>query len=265
MYRFQPSPPPDNQPPSQPPGPQRVAVYMPLAVPRLMYVLLAINVLIFLYYFRMPAREQFQFLYDWGKVNGLIQEGEYYRLFTSMFLHLDLMHILFNGYALYILGRTVESLFGPVRFGLIYFLGGLSGSLASFVFTDALSVGASGAIFAVFGAAMVYFYQHRDLHGAFGRRYLSQLVVIMVINLALGLFSTTGATSFTIDNAGHIGGLVGGVVLAWFIGPEYQVRRDASVETGYTVVDTNPVQRWALPSVLYAVGLAAVMVYAISA
>jgi rhomboid protease GluP len=256
----------DDQFPQQPPpGVQRVAVRMPISEPRLTYVLLAIIVLIGLYTFTLPINAQNQFLTNWAKINGPIRNGEYYRLFTSMFLHLNLIHLAFNGYALYIIGRDVESLFGTVRFALIYFLGGLSGALASFVFTSAPSVGASGAIFAIFGAEMVYFYQHRDLHGAAGRRHLQQLFFIMLLNLGLGFFSTTGATTFRIDNADHIGGMVGGLVLAWFIGPAYRVHRDPEAESGLAVVDENPIERWALTSLLYTVGLVAIMAYAITA
>jgi rhomboid protease GluP len=243
---------------------------MPISEPRLTYLLLAINVAIFMYYFPMPANQQYRFLLDWGKVNEAIRAGEYYRLLTAMFLHLDLTHILFNGLALYLYGRNVEALFGHLRFAMIYFLGGLSGSLASFVFTDALSVGASGALFAVFGAELVYFYAHRDLYGAVGRQYLSRLVFFMVIALGLGFVARTTATptglqSFNVDNAGHVGGLVGGVVLAWFIGPAHTVKPDPAAEGGLKVVDENPIERWALPSLLYAVGLVAVIAYAVSA
>jgi rhomboid protease GluP len=256
---------PDQPPQTPPPGVRRVAVQMPLSEPRLTYVLLAVIVLIGLYMFTLSAGARIQFLTDWAKINEAIRDGEYFRLFTSMFLHLNLTHLVFNGYALYVLGRDVESLFGTARFALIYFLGGLSGALASFVFTSAPSVGASGAIFAIFGAEMVYFYQHRDLHGAVGQRHLQQLFFIMLLNLGLGFFSTTGATSFRIDNAGHIGGLIGGLVLAWFIGPAYRVHRDPEMEGGLTVFDENPIERWALPSLLYTVGLVTVIVYAVTA
>jgi rhomboid protease GluP len=268
MYRFQPSPDNQNQPNRQePPSPPRIAVKMPVVKPFLTFGLLALIILIFLYYLSLSTGDiggRVQFLNDWAKVNELIKDGEYYRLFSSMFLHLNLMHIVFNGYALYIIGRDVEALFGHLRFALIYFLGGLSGSLGSFIFTSAPSVGASGAIFAIFGAEMVYFYQNRELHGAAGRRHLNQLLFIMLLNLALGFFSTTTG-SFKIDNAGHIGGLIGGVVLAWFIGPSYNVTRDPSAVNGIRVVDENTIQRWALPSVLYAIGLVAVLAYALSA
>ena len=257
---------PSQQAPPPPPGPPRIAVRMPISEPRLTYILLAILVAISLYTFTLPVGARDQFFSNWAKVNGPIRNGEYYRLFTSMFLHLNLPHIAFNGYALYIIGRDVESLFGTVRFALIYFLGGLSGSLASFVFISAPSLGASGAIFAIFGAEMVYFYQHRELHGAAGQRHLQQLFFIMLLNLGLGFLSTTGATGgFRIDNAGHIGGLVGGVVLAWFIGPAYRVHRDPTTEGGLVVVDENPIEHWVLPSLLYTVGLVAILAFAVSA
>jgi len=252
------------QPPSPetpPPGFRRVAVRMPVAAPYLTYFLLGIIALIYLYFFSLSPQRQIDFLTQWAKINEAIRAGEYYRLVSSMFLHLNLMHIIFNGYALYIIGRDVEALFGHLRFAIIYFLGGLSGALASFIFTSSPSVGASGAIFAIFGAEMVYFYQHRHLHGEAGRRHLNQLIVLMLINLGLGLFSTV--TDFRIDNAGHIGGLVGGVVLAWFIGPAYNVEFDLA--GGHKVVDENPIQRWAIPSVLYAAALVVALVYAVSA
>jgi len=267
MYPQQTPPPTDPPPEQREPtggGLRRVAVRMPLAAPRLTYVLLAVIVLIFMYFLSLSLEGQNEFLSQWAKVNELIREGEPYRLFTSMFLHLNLMHILFNGYALYVIGRDVEALFGPIRFALIYFLGGLSGSLASFVFTDAPSVGASGAIFAIFGAEMVYFYQNRRLHGEMGRRHLNQLIFLMLLNLGLGFFSTA-TSGFRLDNAGHIGGLIGGIVLAWFIGPEFEVAQDTSTMAGLRVVDRNKPRQWAGVSLVYAVVLATMTVYAVMA
>ncbi len=264
MNQPQPPLPPGSE--QQPPeGVHRIAVRFPVSQPRLMYVLLAVNVLIFLYYFGLGKQEQLQFLLDWGKVNEFIADGEYYRLLTSMFLHLDLSHMLLNGFALYIFGRDVEALFGTPRFAVIYLLGGLSGSLASFVFTDGLSVGASGAIFAIFGAELVYLYHHRELHGKNGQRLFSRLLVFMVLELAIGFIGEVGIGGFRIDNAGHIGGLVGGIVLAWFIGPAYSVHRDPDIENQLRIVDENPFKRWALPSFLYALGLVVIMAYAVSA
>jgi rhomboid protease GluP len=259
LSRYQPPPTNNgNQGPNQMPPPRRrIAVQLPVSEPRLTYILLAVIVLIFVYMFNLPTRQQDLFLQDWEKINDRIREGEYYRLFTAMFLHLNLLHIFFNGYALYILGRDVESLFGTIRFAAIYFLGGLSGSLASFIFTAAPSIGASGAIFALIGAETVYFYHHRNLHGEVGRRHLNQLLFLVVINLVLGFSSPL------IDNAAHVGGLVGGVILAWFIGPAYVVKADPETHT-LVVEDENPIEKWALPSLLYTVGLALAIVYAIT-
>ena len=102
--------PPSTEPPPEPPqqygGLRRVAVRMPLAEPRLTYALLAVIVLIFMYFLSLPFEGQSEFLTRWAKVNDLIREGEPYRLLTSMFLHLNLMHILFNGYACSSSGAT---------------------------------------------------------------------------------------------------------------------------------------------------------------
>lgn len=243
---------------------RRIPVRFPVTTPRLMYALLAINVAIFLYYFRLPVREQILFLLDWGKVNERILDGETYRLFTAMFLHLDLTHMLLNGLALYVFGRDVEMLLGSVRFGVIYLLGGLSGSLASFVFTDGLSVGASGAIFAIFGAEIVYLYHHRTLHGPGGQRLFSRLLLFMVLELAIGFVGASGIGEFRIDQAGHVGGLVGGIVLTWFIGPAYRIARDVEHGGELSVVDENPLRRWAPYAALYALLLLVITTYAIS-
>jgi rhomboid protease GluP len=253
------------QPPQLPPQPPRVAVRLPVAVPRVTYALLTTIVLIFVYQTTLSLGARSEFLNNWAKINEDIHNGQYYRLFTAMFLHLNLMHIVFNGYALYVFGSDVEGLFGHARFAVIYFLGGLSGSLASFVFVDAPSVGASGAIFAIFGADIVYFYHHRQLHGEIGQRHLNQLIMLMVINLALGFFSAFSSSSgIQIDVAGHIGGLVGGVILAWLIGPSYTVQFD-NMPSVPRVIDENPLSRWVLPSVIYAVLLLITTAYAVLA
>lgn len=266
IYHYQPPSKPgsSSEPPSPPSGPRQVFVRLNVTEPRFTYVLLAANVLIFLYFFSLSATGQIHFLDKWAKVNESIRNGQYYRLLSSMFLHLNVTHILLNGYSLYILGRDVEALFGRVRFVVIYFLGGLSASLSSFIFTPAPSLGASGAIFALFGAEMVYFYQHRDLHGAMGRRHLNQLIILLIFNLILG-FLPSSVSNFRLDTAAHIGGLVGGMILTFLIGPLYGVERDPTAESGLRVIDRNPMRRWVGLAALYAVGLVIAVVYAVSA
>ncbi|MBK8047001.1 MAG: rhomboid family intramembrane serine protease [Anaerolineales bacterium] len=86
-----------------------------------------------------------------AKYDPAIYQGEYWRLFTATLLHGGVLHLMFNLYALFSLGPLLESYLGPARFLAIYVLGGLFGSLLSYAFTDSVSVGASGAIFGIFG------------------------------------------------------------------------------------------------------------------
>ena len=150
-----------------------------------------------------------------AKVNELIAAGQYWRLLTAMFIHIGVFHLLFNLYALNSLGPLVEGFFGSRRFLMIYFIGGLWGSVASYARSDALSAGASGAIFGLAGAITVYFLWYRENFGARGQSILQSMLVVIGINLALGFFNPG------IDNWGHLGGLVGGAAIAYGLLPRY--------------------------------------------
>jgi membrane associated rhomboid family serine protease len=130
---------------------------------------------------------------------------EYWRMLASMFLHLGLIHILFNMWALYVLGDFLEAVLGSVKFLVVYVLSGLAGSVLILVSgaPHVPTVGASGAIFGVFGALAVYafFNRHRD---AMARGILNQIVFLLVINLAI-TFGFSG-----ISWQAHVGGLIGG-------------------------------------------------------
>ncbi|MEM7537041.1 MAG: rhomboid family intramembrane serine protease [Chloroflexota bacterium] len=143
-------------------------------------------------------------------------EGETWRLFTAMFLHIGVFHLLFNLYALNALGPLVEGYFGHLRFAAIYILGGLAGSLASYAFSLAISAGASGAIFGLAGATTVYFLRYRENFGERGRSILQNMLAVIGINIVFGLASSG------IDNWGHIGGLLGGAIVAWGVLPRYK-------------------------------------------
>ena len=183
--------------------------------PLLTYLLVAINVTVFLAGFASPAIEGQLF------VNGSLfppfvaLEGQVYRLLTAMFLHGSIGHIFFNMYALYVIGSTLEPIFGRVRFLLIYFLGGLTGSLLSLALGDFLSpsVGASGAVFALFAAEAVHLYQHRGVYANVKGR-LRHMLFLIGMNLFIGFVPGS-----RIDNWGHIGGVLGGLLLAWRIAP----------------------------------------------
>lgn len=147
-----------------------------------------------------------------------VADGEYWRLFTVTLVHgypiFGLMHVGFNMYALYLAGTVVERLYGPWRFLLLYLLCAAAGSTASFVFGgDVPSVGASGAVFGMFGILIAARAAHAPLVDRRSRALMSQLLPIVLINLAFGFFAGG------IDNAAHIGGLVAGLWLGWLLMP----------------------------------------------
>lgn len=201
----------------------------------------------------------------WGALNyvRVVFADEYYRLFTAMFLHAGEVHLLFNGLALWVFGRTVESVFGTARFALIYFLGGLTGSLASLVFTRGLSVGASGAIFAIFGAEMVFLYRNRELLGSAAREQLQSLITLALLNFGLGIFTQVAPTAVSIDNWAHGGGFLGGIILTWFIGAHYRLV-PASNLFGVRLVDERRLSKTWYFAALYAAGLFILTVYALN-
>lgn len=150
-------------------------------------------------------------LIEYGaNLDVLVKNGEYYRLLTSMFLHSGLLHLFFNMYALYIIGPQVESFFGKTKYLIIYLLSGISGSLLSVAFNvNTVSVGASGAIFGLFGALLYFGYNYR---GYLGNVIKSQILPVVIINLIFGFISTG------VDVAGHIGGLIGGIMVSSVLG-----------------------------------------------
>ena len=140
-----------------------------------------------------------------------VAHGEVWRLLTVALVHdpTFLLHLLFNMYALYIAGPIVEQLYGARRFLLFYVLAAVGGSLASFAFGDGqYAVGASGAIFGLFGILFVASRAHHPALDRRGRALVGQIGMLLVINLVFGF-----AVGSTIDNAAHIGGLATGALL----------------------------------------------------
>ncbi len=143
----------------------------------------------------------------------LIAGGDWWRLVTAAFLHQGFLHLAINMYALWVLGSFCEVLYGRARFLLIYLGAALGGSLASYYLTDQNSVGASGAVFGLLGAALVLGFRHQKrMPAVMGKRLRGSLLFWLAVNLALGVLIPV------IDNWGHLGGLVGGTVLALLLG-----------------------------------------------
>ncbi len=183
------------------------------------WLLLAINILVWLMMQLLAdsVSQDVDILLSFGAMFGpLIASGEYWRLFTAMFLHAGIIHLFFNCFGLFIFGRLVEGVYGNLRFTAIYFLAGLSGGTLSYMFNrTAIAVGASGAIFGVLGALTAYFIVHRSALGEMGRRNLTGLITVAAINLSIGVLIPG------IDNWAHLGGLVGGFIMGLALAPRY--------------------------------------------
>lgn len=184
-------------------------------LPIITYSLIIINIIMFLLLNIVGnGSDDAKTLVDFGALHPtLIKAGDYYRLITCSFLHLDIFHIAFNMYALYIVGSQLESYYGKTKFLIIYLFSAFMGSLFSCLFTDAISVGASGAIFGLFGALLYFGYHYRVFLGSVIR---SQVIPLLLFNFALG-FIIDG-----IDLSAHIGGLIGGYLISMALGVKYK-------------------------------------------
>lgn len=173
-------------------------------------------------------------LYEFGgNAASAVQSGAWWRLLTSMFLHANAMHLLFNMVGLYVVGGMVERIFGRVPFLLIYLVSGLAGSVASLYFAaqKSVSVGASGAVFGIAGALLVVVYRHREsLPRLFNRQILSGMAVFVGYSLLMG-FSKAG-----VDNAAHVGGLVAGALLGLLLPARFDAEHHARVVVGRAIL-----------------------------
>ena len=178
--------------------------------PVITYALIVLNIMVYLFMLLYDTVDQTYFYALANDYEG-IQNGQIYRLITSMFLHSDIIHIACNMYALYILGPVVERYYGKTKFLIIYMLSGILGSIfsAAFMSADTISIGASGAIFGLLGSIAYFTYYYRATLQGLLR---SQILPVILLNLALG-FMIPG-----IDVSGHIGGLIGGILVSMAIG-----------------------------------------------
>ncbi len=144
-----------------------------------------------------------------ANVQSLVKAGEFYRLITSIFLHIGIIHLLTNMYSLFVIGHELETFLGKTKFLLVFLISGLTGSLLSVVLHSAVSAGASGAIFGLLGS-LLYFGYHYRLY--LGTVLKTQVIPIIILNLIIG-FTLPG-----IDNFAHIGGLVGGYLATMALG-----------------------------------------------
>ncbi len=177
-------------------------------------VMVAANILVFLVLEMIGNTESSNFMLEHGAAyTPLIMGGEYYRMFTAMFLHFGITHLVFNMICLYTLGDMLERTIGHVKYLLLYLLGGLAGNALSLAVdlrtgSYAVSAGASGAIFAVMGAVFVIVLRNRN---RFSRSYVQRMGMMVVLMVAEGFF-VQGT-----DNAAHVGGVIAGCVLGFLL------------------------------------------------
>lgn len=174
-------------------------------------ILIAICIVIFMaMYIWGNGSEDIQTLLLFGANYGpLVKAGEIWRLFTSMFLHIGIIHLLCNMYSLWIIGKQLETFLGKFKFLIIYLGSGFIGSLLSVVVHSSVSAGASGAIFGLMGSLLYFGYHYRLYLGSVMK---TQIIPIILLNLLIG-FSLSG-----IDNFAHIGGLIGGYLFTMALG-----------------------------------------------
>lgn len=208
-----------------PAAPQPVRVALPHAVPYVTYTIIGVTVAFYL----LQAASVLFFGYpttfsniDWlslygARINEFIRAGQVWRFLTPALLHGSVTHIFFNMYALLSFGTALEQFFGRGRFLVLYLLGAFAGNVTSFLLTSGYSVGASTAVFGLVGAEAVFLYRNRKLLAGHFRSAIGNVLFIIAINLFLG------ASLPGIDNWGHIGGLLGGLMFTWFASPLWEV------------------------------------------
>lgn len=198
--------------------------------PIVTYIIMAICIILFILMELSGGSTNSQTLLKYGaNLDVLVKNGEYYRLFTCIFLHIGIMHLLCNMYSLYVIGREVENLFGKVKYIIIFILSGIFGSIMSLAFThNTISAGASGAIFGLLGALLYFGIHYRTYLGEAIKR---SILPIIIVNLIIGFFAEG------IDLAAHIGGLVGGVLVAMMVGvPDKSKIKDIINGTILTII-----------------------------
>jgi rhomboid protease GluP len=179
---------------------------------KLTYTIIILNVIIYIisaFFSQSIADMNLQVLVDMGALYGplTVLKGEWWRLGTAMFLHGGMTHILMNMFSLYLIGRGAEMYFDTKSYISIYLFSGLIGGLVSlYIHPESVGVGASGAIFGVFGALAGFFIAHKDKIASHTKAFMKDFAIIIGINLVIG-FSIA-----SVDVSAHMGGLIVGFI-----------------------------------------------------
>lgn len=174
-----------------------------------------ITILIILMYLLGNGATDIKTLYNFG---ALVKDGNPLRLFTSIFLHIGILHYLMNVWALKLLGEQVEKFYGHIKVLLIFIYSGVIGNLLSLILMDSnvISAGASGAIFGLMGAILYFAINQRTY---MGEALKKEILPVIIINILLG-FMVTGINMYA-----HIGGLIGGMLISSALGIKYKTSK----------------------------------------
>lgn len=170
--------------------------------------------------------------YSGMKINALVADGEWWRLISSMWVHLGLMHLAFNAYGLLIFGRFVERFYDSKKLLTIYMFAGVAGAFASYFFVDNPSGGASGALYGLVGAMLVFGFKHRaELPARVYKGLTTGMLPWVVLNIGIGFLD-----ALPFDNGAHIGGLIGGALAATAMRSQIRGESKPTVNRIYSVL-----------------------------
>jgi len=192
------------------------------------YYLVAINVIVFIaLHLSNSFIEPNYIINNFAKnIYGIAYDGQFYRLFTAIFIHESVTHLLFNCMAIIILGKPVEMIFGKNKFLIIFLVSGLFGSLTSFIFSVNTSIGASGGVFGMFGVHIYLFLRDKDKYlKVFGYDMFKLLALNVIIGFMLP----------AIDFWGHFGGILGGLLATFTLGLYHQYKLNKHMVIGLLV------------------------------
>ncbi|MCW4008305.1 MAG: rhomboid family intramembrane serine protease [Candidatus Bathyarchaeota archaeon] len=191
------------------------------------YILIALNIAFYAYTSFVGGdflNTSGQMILDYSQINFfIIYEAQYYRLLSSLFVHANIAHLAGNMLFLLIFGLRSEEMFSLPEYLLIYFMGGLTGNVLSLLLLpfDVPSVGASGAIFAMFGAATVY-----------ARRSFSQSIIGALIYAFFLLFLSSGPG---VNNYAHLGGLITGLLIGYALAARRKPETQYAINYSYSI------------------------------
>jgi len=188
------------------------------------YILVALNIAVYVYTSAIGGnfmRTGSDIILQYGQVNALIFDGWYWQLFTALFIHVNILHILGNMFFLFVFGLRAEELFSIKEYLFIYFLSGFAGNLLTLLYgPDMISAGASGAIFGLFGACTIYF-----------RRAIGQSLITALLYAFFLLMISSGPE---VNFFAHLGGLLTGLVIGYLLTITRKAKAKATYQFSYT-------------------------------